>query len=308
MRRLNHKIFPLFAFFTLFFSSFSFSEEWGVVLSGGGGKGAYQAGVWKALTEYGIAQKVSVISGTSVGGLNAALFSILPAKEAERIWAGEVSEKLTKDNSLISQEGLSELLDRLPLEYLYESPVQVYVTLVRDRLKTLKFITSTILGAGFGTHAYYFNLNFDSLDDAKSKLLATSAFPVICDSVFVNDGEGGHYYSDGGEEMVGGDNVPIFPIVKKFPEIKNIIVVYLSDKEHVSRRISAKDYDGLNIIELFPSIDLDGDSFLESVLDGTANFTENRINLLIKKGYEDTVDYFQRRKIYPVSSYWFEEK
>ena len=114
------------------------------------------------------------------------------------------------------------------------------------------------------------------------------------------------YYSDGGEEKVGGDNVPIKPVVEGYPEIKNIIVVYLSDKNHVSRRIQAKDYDKINIIELFPGIDLDGDGFWESLVDGTANFTESRIRLLIQKGYEDTVDYFQRRKIYPVSDYWFQ--
>ena len=140
----------------------------------------------------------------------------------------------------------------------------------------------------------------------KSKLLATSAFPMICDSVFVDDGDGGHYYSDGGEESVGGDNIPITPIVEGFPEIKNVIVVYLSDQKHVSRRIQAKNYDNLNLIEIFPSIDLDGDGFFESLVDGTTNFSESRIKLLIQKGYEDMVEYFHRRKIYPVSGYWFE--
>lgn len=298
----------LFSAIFLLFSHFSFSQEYALVLSGGGGKGAYQVGVWKALNEYGIAQKVSVISGTSVGGLNAALFACESAAQAEKLWREEVPSKLTDEENLISQSGLSEILERVSLEDLYDSPIQVFVTAVRDRLKTLKFIDSTILGAGVGSHAYYFSMNddADSIENKKSKLLATSAFPLICDSVWVEDGEGGHYYSDGGSEMVGGDNVPIKPIVEKFPHIKNIIVVYLSDVNHVPRRIQAKNYDNLNIIELFPSIDIDGDSFFESILDGTANFSENRIQLLIQKGYEDTVDYFQRRKMFPVSGYWFE--
>ena len=301
------KRFALILLILGFFSAFSFSQEWGIVFSGGGGKGAYEVGVWKALNEYGIAQKTSVISGTSVGGLNAALFSVVSVEEAERMWLDEVSEKLTKDESLISQAGLSELLELVPLENLYDATVDVYVTAVRDRLKLLKYINSTVLGAGVGSHSYYFYVNKDSSDDIKSKLLATSAFPLICDSVFVNDDEGGHYYSDGGEEKVGGDNIPIAPIVKNYPQIENIIVVYLSDQAHLSRRIQAKDYDSKHIIELFPSIDLDGDTIFESILDGTANFSKERINLLIQKGYEDTVEYFQRRKIYPVSNYWFEE-
>ena len=283
-----------------------FSQEYALVLSGGGGKGAYQVGVWKALTEYGIAQKVSVISGTSVGGLNASLFATTTPKDAENIWSNEVSTRLTKDDSLISQLGLSELLDMVPLEELYDSKISVYVTAVRDRLKLLKFLNTKVLGSLFGSHSYYFYLNKDSSEDIKSKLLATSAFPVLCSPVWINDSDGGHYYSDGGEESVGGDNLPIKPVIENFPSIKNIIVVYLSDRNHVSRRIQAKDYDKLNIIELFPSIDLDGDGFFEGIVDGTTNFTQERINLLIKKGYTDTLDFFHRRKIYPVSSYWFE--
>ena len=46
-----------------------------VVLSGGGSKGAYQIGVWKYLEECGLAQHICAVSGTSVGALNAALFS-----------------------------------------------------------------------------------------------------------------------------------------------------------------------------------------------------------------------------------------
>ena len=36
----------------------------GFVLSGGGAKGAYQAGVWKALVETGVAKRITAISGT----------------------------------------------------------------------------------------------------------------------------------------------------------------------------------------------------------------------------------------------------
>lgn len=39
----------------------------GLVLSGGGAKGAFQAGVWKAMHELGLADLVLAIAGTSVG-------------------------------------------------------------------------------------------------------------------------------------------------------------------------------------------------------------------------------------------------
>lgn len=62
-----------------------------LVLSGGSAKGAYQVGVWKAMTELGIAKDIKVISGTSVGGINAALFAaVRDPKSIESIWLGSM--------------------------------------------------------------------------------------------------------------------------------------------------------------------------------------------------------------------------
>ena len=43
-----------------------------IVLSGGGAKGAYQIGVWKALRKLKL--NYSIVTGTSVGALNGAFF------------------------------------------------------------------------------------------------------------------------------------------------------------------------------------------------------------------------------------------
>ena len=48
----------------------------GLVLSGGGGKGAYELGVWRALKELGISKYISVFSGTSIGAFNSILFAM----------------------------------------------------------------------------------------------------------------------------------------------------------------------------------------------------------------------------------------
>ncbi|MBK6548662.1 MAG: patatin-like phospholipase family protein [Arcobacter sp.] len=45
----------------------------GVVLSGGGAKGAYEAGFLKALSEFNI--QPDAIAGTSIGALNGSLYS-----------------------------------------------------------------------------------------------------------------------------------------------------------------------------------------------------------------------------------------
>jgi predicted acylesterase/phospholipase RssA len=57
----------------------------GLVLSGGGGKGAYEIGCWRALREAGI--EVEAVAGTSVGALNAALVAQGDFESAEELWS-----------------------------------------------------------------------------------------------------------------------------------------------------------------------------------------------------------------------------
>lgn len=61
-------------------------EHWGLVFAGGGGKGAYQIGVWRALRRLGLDGRISVVSGTSVGAINAALFAQGSLKTAKEVW------------------------------------------------------------------------------------------------------------------------------------------------------------------------------------------------------------------------------
>ena len=55
-----------------------------IVLSGGGSKGSYQIGVWKALKKLNI--KIDIVTGTSVGALNGALITQKSYKKAKKIW------------------------------------------------------------------------------------------------------------------------------------------------------------------------------------------------------------------------------
>ena len=55
-----------------------------LVLSGGGSKGSYQVGVWKALRELNI--KFDIVTGTSVGALNGAMIVQNDYRKAVSIW------------------------------------------------------------------------------------------------------------------------------------------------------------------------------------------------------------------------------
>lgn len=83
-----------------------------LVLSGGGAKGAYQVGVWKAMTELGIAKDVTVLSGTSVGGINAALFaSVRTPSTVEAFWLESMGNVMVVNSNKVHdvlQEGFDD--------------------------------------------------------------------------------------------------------------------------------------------------------------------------------------------------------
>ncbi|WP_458408467.1 patatin-like phospholipase family protein [Anaerotignum sp.] len=64
--------------------NFDTSKTYAIALEGGGAKGAYEAGVWKALEEAGV--KYHAVAGTSVGALNGAMMASRDLKTALNLW------------------------------------------------------------------------------------------------------------------------------------------------------------------------------------------------------------------------------
>lgn len=64
----------------------------GIVLAGGGGKGAYQIGCWKALLAHHISPQVIV--GTSAGALNVAMMAQGEVQTAEDVWSSMSASRL----------------------------------------------------------------------------------------------------------------------------------------------------------------------------------------------------------------------
>lgn len=59
-------------------------EKTALVLAGGGSRGSYQIGVWQALVDLNI--EVDIVTGTSVGALNAALIAMGDIEKATAMW------------------------------------------------------------------------------------------------------------------------------------------------------------------------------------------------------------------------------
>ena len=116
----------------------------GLAFEGGGGKGAYQIGVWKALHEIGLDKKIHAVSGTSVGALNACLFAYGDYALAEDIWLNLTDDIVFSNypknqlslhkrfyNSVYTREGLGKILKRIDFNLLKEKSISCYAAALR---------------------------------------------------------------------------------------------------------------------------------------------------------------------------------
>ena len=75
--------------------------NFGLAFAGGGAKGAWQIGAWKALEEKGLRAKA--VSGTSGGALNATLYAQGDLSRAEKAWSSIDRTKLLGVDEVIHQ-------------------------------------------------------------------------------------------------------------------------------------------------------------------------------------------------------------
>jgi len=115
----------------------------GLVLSGGGAKGAYQAGVVLALANRGIA-RFAVIAGTSVGALNGVAVAANRQEELARTWRSMSFSKLMRPSGGVAhliigatEYGVGWILKRGYLRILGVLPALRLLTRLRPRSERL---------------------------------------------------------------------------------------------------------------------------------------------------------------------------
>lgn len=263
----------------------------GLVLSGGGGKGAYELGVFMALQELGIAECIEVFAGTSIGAINAALFAQGDLTAAMGMWEEVTIDKLIPLSKLqlikrgigiaiggkmiqinknyvaqkmaegaVSKAGAIEIIDKY-----------VDIEAIKTNEKVC-FATCTELPS---LEATYFRINEHDARMGKEMVIASASLPHIYDCAEVL----GKKYVDGGVV----DNTPVRPVVEAGCDL--VIVVQLSPGAHLDRSL----YPGVLILEIVPRY------VIGNILTGTLNLDYEAKKYRIKQGYQDTMD-----QIYPV--------
>ena len=232
------------------------SKIYAIALEGGGARGAYQVGAWRALEEAGI--RYHAVSGTSVGALNGAMMAMRDLSNAEKLWKDiRFSQVMNVDD---------DTMDRI-MKRNFEN---------LDQVKTaLRTIRDIILAGGVDVEPLR-NLLAEWVDEEKIRssgvefflptysltdrealevvagelppgdlpgmLLASAYFPA-----FKQQQISGKNYTDGGFV----DSVPVTPLVKR--GYQNIIVIRLNSPG-VERRVKIPE--GTSVTTIAPKRDL----------------------------------------------------
>ena len=286
-------------------------EKYGLVFAGGGGKGGYEIGVWKALKE-SETLPIGAVSGTSVGALNAALYASGDYDKAEEIWLNISTNKILSPDTYSTDKMIKQLMytikSVIPMMS-YPNSFGKAVGTIGKGVGTLgasvlvkKYVSNRggmfsreglveiiqesgvldkITRDSIPCYATCFNithgrtqpfmLNMEGKDRITNILLASSAIPIA----FPQEEIDGNKYYDGGIPFVG-DNVPVKPLYEL--GIRKFIVVHLS-RDGVDT--FAEKFKNASFIHVFPKKDQGG------FFDGTLDFDPKNARKRINEGYRD---------------------
>ena len=268
----------------------------GLVLVGGGGRGAYHIGVWNALRDTGLENYITAVSGSSVGGLNAALFVQKDLDKAQDIWKSISMETILTPRfksehsrpALFERDGLGRIIDEgLDMRCFDNGEYNCWIACVRvdggdnkeEEIQYINFEGRKVVRKYVCGRTEYFNLKHVQGDDTRKKiLLATSAMPLV----FPKEEIDGHHYEDGGIK----DNIPLRPLY----EIDKCDVIFAVHLANTDNPINRKRYPNATIFEIFPKGNLGGLIDADGVFDFTAEGAAKRIG----QGYADCHDLFRR--------------
>ena len=243
-----------------------------VVLSGGGAKGSYQLGVWKALRELHI--KYDIVTGTSIGALNGVFMCENSYFKAKRIWRRLNIEylfnKLPKSNKEI------DILKLFGGNFIKNGGMDIkkIESILEDNVNKRKFYNSKI---DFGLITYNFTtkkpLILSKEKIPKDKLIDYLMASATCYPAFKMKEIDGDKYIDGGYY----DNLPVELAIELGAEF--LIIVDLGSpgfKKRPSKQVDSIVIKPKNNISFF------------------LNFDEKTAKINVKFGYNDTLKAFKK--------------
>lgn len=285
-------------------------DDYGLVLAGGGAKGAYQLGVLRWFADHGFGPKIC--AGTSIGALNGAVVAS-EAKFADGVRRlAEMWERLGRERVIVPHPLLAaklaagaiqifmpslrakvvanlsprladavSLFDPKPIEKLLRSaidprairngPMEHWVA--ASRAWPLEGIEVDIARIAVGGDVDYFRLRDLDDDMLVEALLASAAIPFA----FPKRQIGGRKYVDGGID----DNVPLKALQQA--GCRAAVVVHLENGSVWNRH----DFSDVRLVEVRPEQQIQAKPGLTGWVDALLDFSTERIRELDARGYAD---------------------
>lgn len=261
---------------------------YGLVLEGGGAKGAYHVGAYKALKELNM--EIGGIAGTSIGAVNGAMMVQGDYDLLEKIWYSLNSYKLFDIDEKAIENLKSLNLHEINFSYLLHQSKEILNNKGLDTTKIRVLFDTYINEEKIRNSTIDYGIVTVNLTDRKPMeifkedipegkltdfLIASANLPA-----FKIEDMDGKKYLDGGFY----DNLPISMLVNK--GYKDIIAVRTM-AIGVVRKVKTKD---VNITYIQPA-----EGTLGSMLEAL-DFNRQRADELIKLGYFDTMKVFKKLK------------
>lgn len=260
----------------------------GLCLSGGGARGAYQAGAIKALSESGILDRIEVFSGTSIGSANASVLVSQSPKALEDVWFNIPQDALKHEKNLFARwrearlkaidQGLysmdtfsSIMMNNIDSEKLKKKKVFVTVSDGGDENKGLFGLVRSSYQHYMRKDNKVIYIPLDELDqeEAHKAVIASCSIPLIFPAVKQDH----HKFYDGGVF----DNTPVKPL--EASGCTEVIVIQLNKTFFFKH----EDYPGVKIFEIKH----------KGSLGGVLNFSKEHIEKIFNWGYEDAQEFIK---------------
>lgn len=235
------------------------SKQYGIVLEGGGARGSYQIGAWRALREAGV--QIKGIAGASVGSLNGALMCMDDLERAEYIWENiSYSKVMDIDDDLMDQLQHGRLRD-LNLKVVADNALRLLKEGGFDIAPLKQLIAGTVDEDRIRDSGRELYITTFSVDERKGIVVDVKSLPEgdIPDALlasayflaFKNEKLGGKRYMDGG----GFNNVPVNVLTDK--GYQDIIIIRIYGLGFDTEKVIQVPED-VNISHIAPKQDLGG--------------------------------------------------
>jgi NTE family protein len=268
----------------------------GIVLSGGGAKGAYQVGMFRALDELGLSSQIKAMSGCSIGAYAETIYAVAGVEEYKH-FLESFESMMTSGISLDDDEmenSKHEVQNRMVsiTEYVSQRRFWKYQAVeLHEYIKKLvskgtvektKIPMTVCCYSLEAQKPVYFRLSDLNNDEQTMAIIGSGSLQYLFEPAMIQ----GHHCLDGGivpdicTSPKPADKVPLEPMLQE--PVDFVLINFLTAQDRAELSLIPPYIDYLELRPSIPLEDLPGS--------GTLDFSPQIMQMREKTGYKDTME------------------